>query len=353
MSDTDKLQQIRSKAVERQKRFYEKNKLTILQKKKSDRDQLKIINTPIPEVIIPTEFTLDMCIEVISKIDNDNTRKKYTADIKRIFSLAKLDKFTGTIEEHNIIKKMIESSKYSLSTQRGSIQSVLVFIDLSKILIDAKVKARYALLLDVCKVKTDDQQEERQADTANAVIPYSDYLLLIHDKFDVNSKERLIASLYNEIPVRDDFGSLRLIESFEEDDGIGNFLLRSCEHIVLNNYKTKNVYDKKVYDLSAELGALLTDYIDACEITEFLFPEHIKKGLSSFVISMNKKIGLKISINTLRKMKVSEFLDKADINAEDRLIQSRKMGHSVKTQKTYKRKITKKYVVEPKLLEAL
>jgi hypothetical protein len=67
---------------------------------------------------------------------------------------------------------------------------------------------------------------------------------------------------------------------------------------------------------------------------------------------MNKKIGLKISINTLRKMKVSEFLEKADINAEDRLVQSRKMGHSVATQKTYKR-IIKKFVVEPKLLEAL
>jgi hypothetical protein len=203
-------------------------------------------------------------------------------------------------------------------------------------------------------VKTDDQQEERQADTANAVIPYSDYLQLIHDTFDVNSKERLIASLYSDIPVRDNFGSLRIIDTLDEDDGKGNFLLRNCEHIILNNYKTKNVYDKIVYDLSAELGSLLTDYIDACEIKDFLFPEHNKKGLSSFVISMNRKIGLKISMNTLRKMKVSEFLDKADINAEDRLVQSRKMGHSVKTQKTYKRKITKKtYTMDPFTLTIL
>jgi hypothetical protein len=193
MNDTDKLQQIKTKAVERQKRYYDAHKEIILQKKKVDRDQLKIINTPIQPVFIPTEFSLTQIIEILTaNITAENTRKKYINDVKRIFSLAKLDKFTGTIEEHNIIKKTIESSKYSLSTQRGTIQIVLVFIDLSKIVIDAKVKARYALLLDVAKVKTDDQQEERQADTANSVIPYDEYLLLIYDKFEENSKERLM-----------------------------------------------------------------------------------------------------------------------------------------------------------------
>jgi hypothetical protein len=67
-----------------------------------------------------------------------------------------------------------------------------------------------------------------------------------------------------------------------------------------------------VYDLSSKLGEILIAYIDACEITDRLFPE--QKPLSSFVIAMNKKIGLKISINTLRKMSVSEFLAKANIN---------------------------------------
>jgi hypothetical protein len=352
MNDTQKLENMRIKSLARQKKYYNANKAKILEKKKTDRDLVKIINTPIPEVIIPTEFTLEMCIEVLSTIETENTRKKYTTDIKRVFNLAKLDKFVGSIDEHNSIKKSVCESKYSLSTQRGSIQALLVFIEKSGMAIDKKVLSRYALLLDVAKVKTDDENEQRQADTANSVIPYDEYLLLIHDKFEETSKERLIASLYNEIPMRDNFGSLRLIESFEEDDGVGNFLLRNCEHIILNNYKTKNVYNKVVYDLTAKLGVLLTRYIDACEIKDFLFPEHIKKGLSKFVIDMNNKIGLKISINTLRKMKVTDFLLRADINAEDRFLQSRKMGHSVKTQKTYKRQI-KEYVVEPKLLEAL
>ena len=342
MNDTEKLELIRNGNRERQKRFYEKNKTQILNKKKSDRDKIKIINTPIPQVIIPKEFTLDMVLEVISKIETENTRKKYTADLKRVFSLAKLDKFIGSMEEFTAIKKAVESSKYSLSTQRGSIQSILVFIEHSKIVIDSKVKARYALLLDVAKVKTDDELILRMNNPDNAVITYDEYLKLILDKFELNSKEYLLAMLYREIPCRDNFGSLKIIDSLDEDDGVGNFLLRNCENVILNDYKTKNVYNKVVYDLSSKLSGILLDYIDACEIDSVLFPE--QKPLSAFVIAMNKKIGLKISINTLRKMSVSEFLAKANITAEDRMEQSRKMCHSVGTQKKYKRIIKKKGV---------
>ena len=204
--------------------------------------------------------------------------------------------------------------------------------------------------MDVAKVKTDDQQEERQNNPDNAVIPYDEYLKLIYEKYPENSKERLVALLYKEIPVRDNFGSLKLIDSLDEDNGVGNFLLRNCENVILNDYKTKNVYNKVVYDLSSKLSEILLDYIDACEINDYIFEQ---KPLSAFVISMNKKLGLKISINTLRKMSVSEFLAKANITAEDRMEQSRKMCHSVATQKTYKRIIekTKKYTIDPSLLQ--
>ena len=204
--------------------------------------------------------------------------------------------------------------------------------------------------MDVAKVKTDDQQEERQNNPDNAVIPYDEYLKLIYEKYPENSKERLVALLYKEIPVRDNFGSLKLIDSLDEDNGVGNFLLRNCENVILNDYKTKNVYNKVVYDLSSKLSEILLDYIDACEINDYIFEQ---KPLSAFVISMNKKLRLKISINTLRKMSVSEFLAKANITAEDRMEQSRKMCHSVATQKTYKRIIekTKKYTIDPSLLQ--
>jgi hypothetical protein len=353
MNDTEKLESLRNANRDRQQKYYKAHKSQILEKKLKERTIVKEATRVITPIVIPKEFTLEMCIEVFNEhIPNINTKLKYINDLKRVFKLSGIQVFSGTMEEFNSIKKAVESSKYSLSTQRGSIQSLLVFIDHSKIVIDKKVLARYALLLDVAKVKTDDQLIERMNNPDNAVIPYDEYLKLIYEKYPENSKGRIVALLYKEVPCRDDFGSLKLIDSLDEDNGIGNFLLRNCENIILNNYKTKNVYDKVVYDLSSKLSEILLDYIDSCEIKDYLFPE--QKPLSAFVISMNKKLGLKISINTLRKMSVSEFLAKANITAEDRMEQSRKMCHSVATQKTYKRKITKKtkkYTIDPSLLQ--
>ena len=343
MDDTEKLELIMNGNRERQKRFYEKNKAQILQKKKSDRDRLRVINTPIPEVIIPKEFTLDMVLEVISKIETENTRKKYTADLKRVFSLAKLDKFVGSMEEFNIIKKAIDESKYSLSTKRGSIQSLLVLIDLSKMVIDPKVKARYALLLDVAKVKTDDQQIERTNNPKNTVIPYDEYLKLILGEYGIDSKQYLLAKLYDECCVRDNFSKLMIITDISTtDDKKNNYLL--CEGgdytIILNDYKTKSKYETQTYKLSTELNSLISVYILQNKLTDLLFPQKAK-SLSSYIIAMNKQVGVNGGINTIRKMKVSTFLNREDLTAEDRMEQSRKMCHSVGTQKKYKRIIKK------------
>jgi hypothetical protein len=355
MDDTQKLESIRNANKERQKRFYEKNKTLILHKKKVERDLVKVINTPKPEIIIPKEFSLAQIIDVFTaNINTENTRKKYINDIKRVFLLAKLQTFVGSMEEFNSIKKAVSESKYSLSTQRGSIQSILVFIDLSKIVIDPKVKARYALLLDVAKAKTDDQQIERINNPENTVIPYDEYLKLILDKFGVYSKQYLLAKLYDECCVRDNFSKLMIVTGISiTDDKKDNYLL--CEGgdytIILNDYKTKSKYETQTYKLSTELNSLISVYILQNKLTGFLFPQK-SKSLSSYIIAMNKQVGVNGGINTIRKMKVTTFLNREDIDAEDRLIQSRKMCHSENTQKKYKR-IIKKNVVEPKLLEEL
>ena len=109
------------------------------------------------------------------------------------------------------------------------------------------------------------------------------------------------------------------------------------EYIILNDYKTKNKYQKQIYTLSAELAQLLTDYIDRHESTDFLFPNNIKKSLSQYVLAFNKKLNLKIGIKVLRKMKITEFLKDQSLTAEQRIEFSRKMCHNVPAQKTYRR----------------
>lgn len=111
---------------------------------------------------------------------------------------------------------------------------------------------------------------------------------------------------------------------------------------LLNDYKTSKIYEKQIFTLSVELADLLTKYIDKHELTDLLFPTHVKKGLSQTVISMNKKIGVVGGINTIRKMKISTFLQQDNLTAEDRLKQSRSMCHSIGVQQKYRRGIKKR-----------
>jgi hypothetical protein len=73
-----KLEKIAEQNRIRQARFYDKHKLEILAKKQTERDQLKILNTPPPPApVIATEFTLSMILDIFkATISNENTLNK-------------------------------------------------------------------------------------------------------------------------------------------------------------------------------------------------------------------------------------------------------------------------------------
>lgn len=338
MNEAQKLEHKRLKSAERQKRFYDKNKPAILGKRKREREQLKEINKPVSKAVAPEEFTLDMIIRVLGGVENINTQKKYINDIKRVFTLADIRLFRGSMAEFNLIKKRVDESKYSLSTKKGSVQSVLIFMKLSKFQATPKVKKLYADLFEVYKIRTEDEHKKRQNSEECRVMDFEKYLRLVLDRFGSRSKEYLVARMYHEITVRDNFHNLKIVDSLEEDDGKGNFLTRDCRHIILNNYKTQNIYEKKTNDVSEELRRLLLDYIDAKGLSTRLFPEN-NKGLSKFIITMNGRVNMKGGINELRKMRVSQFLTTENLTAEQRLAFANKMCHREQTQQKYKRGI--------------
>ena len=77
-TDSEKIKKITEQNRNRQKTYYLKHEQGILDKMKNSREQLKELNA-IPELapIIPTEFTLDMIIDVFtSTITKPNTVKK-------------------------------------------------------------------------------------------------------------------------------------------------------------------------------------------------------------------------------------------------------------------------------------
>ena len=345
LTDTQKLEHIKNKNKERQARYYETHREEILQKNRANSDRIREMNAPPPPPeIIPTEFTLPMIIDVLTKtIDKPNTLKKYICDLKRIFKTSGITSFTGSLDVFLVIKESLENSRYSLSTIKGSFQSILVFITNSKIVIDSKIVAKYDRCHKVFIIKCEDQTEKRKTDKEEMVIPYTEYHKRILDFFGTDSKEYLIASLYNELTCRDDYGDMRILRIIPYDNGSDNILFidhrkEKC-HITLNRYKTSNIYGKIIRRLSPELCSLIVSYTDRNLLLGFLFPEEIETGLGTYITNMNKKIDIDGGVNYIRHSKVSEFLQKPDLTPEMRLKFSDGMMHSESTQQKYRRGI--------------
>lgn len=339
ITDTQKLEKLTEQNRNRQKTYYNNHKEKILQKKLAEREQIKEINKPPPPApIIPTEFTLEQIIDVFTKsITSANTLKKYICDMKRVFKLSGITEFTGSLQEHFIIKESLENSKYSLSTIKGSFQSILVFIDYSNI--DTKVKAKYDKCHKIFIIKCEDQNTKRKTDKSHSVMLFNEYKEKILEKFGNESQEYLIVSLYDEFTCRDDYGGIRILRNVPIDNGTDNYVFidgnKQCS-IILNTYKTSNLYGKMVRMLSPELSDIIISYIKRRNLCSFLFPENLS-GLSRYIIDMNKKIGVKGGICLLRHMKVTDFLTRTDLTPEMRLEMSEKMLHSEGMQQRYLR----------------
>jgi hypothetical protein len=340
-----KLEKIAAQNRSRQARFYASHKNEILAKKQTDRDQLKILNAPpTPAPIIPTEFTLEMVLDIFkATISNENTLNKYSNDIKRVFTITGLEKFTGSLVEYILIKDKFDNSNYSISTIKGSFQSILVFINHSNMVIQKNILSKYDKQYKIYTIKYEDMIKSRQSEVKHSVISFSDYMEKVLEHYGPESKQYLVASLYKEMTCRDNFGGLKLLRKVPYDNGVDNFLYidedKRCS-IILNRYKTYKVYGKLVRILSPELSALLNSYIERNNLAGYLFPDEVSKGLTRFICEkMNKPLGISGGINSLRHMRVSEFLSQPDITPEMRLLFASDMGHSESTQKTYQREI--------------
>lgn len=247
LTDTQKLEHMKLKNKERQARYYENHREEILQKNRAYSDRIREMNAPPPPPqIIPTEFKQQMIDDIFTAtIANPNTLKKYTNDIKRVFKLSGINEFTDSLEEFFVIKESLNNSKYSLSTIKGSYQSILVFIYNSKMIVDTKVTAKYDKEHKIYCIKYEDLIIKRKTDKEEMVTPYTEYYKRILDFFGKDSKEYLIASLYNELTCRDDFGDMRILRIVPYDNDKDNIFFidhrkEKC-HITLNRYKTSNI----------------------------------------------------------------------------------------------------------------
>ena len=107
--------------------------------------------------------------------------------------------------------------------------------------------------------------------------------------------------------------------------------------IVLNTYKTSNIYSKTVRTFSPELCSIIVNYIERNRLADYLFYQEVEFGLGKFITDMNKKINIDQGINYIRHSKISEFLHKLDITPVMRSQFSVDCMHSESMQQKYRR----------------
>jgi hypothetical protein len=149
----------------------------------------------------------------------------------------------------------------------------------------------------------------------------------------------LIASLYDELTVRDDF-QLKIVSNVNDmtDDKANYLLLPKSGYlkITTNTYKTETKYGVINHTCSKTLSSQIRHYLTNNKLTigDYLFGN---KKLTQFVSSQNPYIGIKGGVSLFRNMKVTDEL-KTIKTPEQRLALAEKMKHSPVSQLWYLRK---------------
>lgn len=374
MNPEEKIQHIKDLTKARSKTYYEKNKEKILQKKKEERDALnktiqeikakQQIPLPITEPDEPVvslsstaDYTKDEIIDLIKQQGYEyKTEKTYITDTKRIFKVTGCKTIIPCLKKTNMIIKEIKNGTYrgelyATNTLKQTFQMLVIIID--RFLINntnfnknqlTKIKDKINLEFDRYKELSSIETEDK---IYNGVVPsFKAYLDQVKKMFGQDSKHYLVALLYSIFTMRDNFKALRIIQDEKENDGVNNFLLFNKKQfkIIINDFKTKKKYKIVTYVYNAknadekELKQLLSKYIAFNNIVygSFIFG---KSPLSDFVSKMNNKLGYETGVNLMRHIRVTQEYGKK-LTFEERNKLASQMGHSLATQKSYKRNIT-------------
>jgi hypothetical protein len=182
----------------------------------------------------------------------------------------------------------------------------------------------------------------------DAVTDYDTYVNKIKTKFGITSVQYLIAKLYEEAPLRNNFTKMKIVEHDEPVPNDENSIqlpenrINGSANIHLKKYKTQSKYGEKIIQLSRSTTRLLLLFIVSNKLTDFLF----KKDISRTISDMNKSIDVSGSVNTIRHMIVSTLYWKKDSLDIDELAhkimdQTYIMGHEISTWFGYVRALKK------------
>jgi hypothetical protein len=369
MNDTEKLQKMQKQNRERQAKYYNTHKEAINQKRRELYAKGKMIQPepqpePQPEtppetqpepqpqpqpVLKPqgktilkknkeelvTHLNYDGATKILDSLDMQNsTRTVYKDGLKRLLIITKCDDIVTCLKRPADVTKAIVESKYSLNTNKATIQGIVFMIDKMKLAIPRETFVYYHKLLETYKLKSKRQTEEKANDQS---LTFTDYLKLVKDKFGVQSKMYLISKMYESHTLRDNFGLI--VTDKTPTDKTKNYINIKPKQvrIYIYKFKTKNKYEPVEELLSLELSKLIKDYVarGKIQLGSYLFGT---EKLGSYIKDMNKQIGIdKMPIDNMRRMKVTEEYANPNSTDESKVNLAFQMGHSVGSQKGYKR----------------
>jgi hypothetical protein len=375
MTDAEQLlAKIRDQNKKRQQEFYKRNKDAINEKRrllyKAGRNALQgttheeplLVEQSQEPVVVEEDETFEIELppkktktnsknsspitydDALLKLKEMNlataTYNKYKDDLKRFVSITGCQDISKCLKKSNQIIKEINNSKkkngetYSNNTIKGIYQSILFIIDNLKLDVN---KDPYLHEFEIRKIQSTDDNKDRIEN--EVVLPFKEYLTKVKDTFGENSKMYLIASLYDELTVRDDF-QLKLISNQKDasDDKINYLVIPRTGNyrIIINTYKTEQKYGVIDHACSKRITGMIKKYIDGNGIKngDYLFGN---KALTQFVSFNNPKIAIQGGINYFRHMKITDEL-KSIKSPEERKALADKMRHSPNTQLAYLRK---------------
>jgi hypothetical protein len=370
------------KARSRQKKYYDANKDALKQKKKDERKELKElrekfanlgVNAPVAQnpvcndciqnnapVPVPKtkkgakpkfdEASVIQLLQDATDFKSESTRKNYINSMRVIFRITNCPTLPKCLANFDKIKKSIEEGvqvngkPYSLNSKKALFQAIVYVIDhLHVPLADATVE-KYKVIMQLYVGNSKKQTDDRKSDPAFAVMPYSTYMNKIKTEFGEKSKQFLVASLYNEVTVRDDFNleivsSEREVKNTEQNYVIIPRVVKTNCTIVIQSYKTDAKYGIIKVKTSTALSKQIRDWSQENKLTDGM-KLFTNKSLSDFVSTMNKSVGAMTGgINYIRQSKITEALGKQVMSDEDKIRFSRRMAHSPMAQLKYVRAI--------------
>lgn len=391
MSEAERIEHTRKLAAARARKYYESKKNTILEKRKEGREHCRelirederekqveedkkraerpshkkvTVGVTIREDGRKTLKTREMPIYDIEQLktrynelqlDNGNksTNKTDMTGINNLFRITGCENIVDCLTNFKKIKKELSEG----TTKAGATYGIDAIVVMAKVVrkivtkipeikypreIVDEYEEFYHILVEKSKIYHENKKK------GETIPSWDKYLNKVLEKYDEDSMQFLVSSIYSCVPVRDDL-YMKIIESDSGNKNEKQNYIVVPENksknviVIINNYKTVKKYKfGHKYPLTKFISGIVRNYIGKhkLEYDDFLWKQ---EKLSTYVSTLNKSLGIesikeKLGVKVYRRMTTSAGIPD-DATPEQMVKLAKKMLHSVRSQELYRRTI--------------